>query len=85
MPYIKQEARPKLDGAIDELIAAVETDGELNYTVTRLVQGAAEKRGGGYAVFNALVGVLECAKLEFYRRVVRPYEDRKARENGDVL
>ena len=31
-----------------------------------------------------LIGVLECAKLELYRRVAAPYEDDKIDENGDV-
>lgn len=26
----------------------------------------------------------ECAKLEFYVRIVRPYEDQKLHDNGDV-
>lgn len=30
------------------------------------------------------VGALECCKLEFYRRVAVPYEDRKIKSNGDV-
>ena len=29
-------------------------------------------------------GVLELVRLEFYRRVVAPYEDMKREENGDV-
>ena len=29
-------------------------------------------------------GALECAKLEFARRIVAPYEDAKIKENGDV-
>lgn len=29
-------------------------------------------------------GAIECAKLEFVRRVVSPYEDQKILENGDV-
>jgi len=37
-----------------------------------------------YAHLNEVVGVLECAKLELYRRVVAPYEDQKMTESGDV-
>ena len=29
-------------------------------------------------------GVVECVKLEFYRRAVAAYEDEKCKENGDV-
>jgi hypothetical protein len=31
-----------------------------------------------------LVGVLECAKQELYRRILIPYEDAKIELNGDV-
>ena len=31
-----------------------------------------------------MVGVLECAKLELYRRMAAPYEDEKIEDNGDV-
>lgn len=31
-----------------------------------------------------LLGAIEAAKLEFYRRVAAPYEDKKCMENGDV-
>jgi hypothetical protein len=37
-----------------------------------------------YFNYNRAVGVLECIKLEFYRRMVGPYEDTKIRESGDV-
>lgn len=31
-----------------------------------------------------MVGALECAKLELYRRIAIPYEEQKIQENGDV-
>jgi len=31
-----------------------------------------------------VIGALEACKLEFYRRAVVPYEDKKIKENGDV-
>jgi hypothetical protein len=84
MPYIDQDARHRLDGG-----EAPANAGELNYAVTRLVDAylarAAEVSGRvRYAHLNEAVGVLECAKLELYRRVVAPYEDEKIAESGDV-
>ena len=38
----------------------------------------------GESRINELVGVLECAKIELYRRIAAPYEDDKSRINGDV-
>ena len=40
--------------------------------------------GLNYANANKLMGVLECSKLELYRRLIAPYEDTKVNENGDV-
>lgn len=81
MPYVKKSDRPRLDGG-----GAPETPGELNYLVTRLVDGYLGRKGVSYAILNEAIGVLECAKLELYRRVVAGYEDRKIAdpENGDV-
>ena len=37
-----------------------------------------------YAKLAIITGVLENIKQEFYRRVASPYEDLKAKQNGDV-
>jgi hypothetical protein len=84
MPYVTQEARSRLD-----LGESPGDAGELNYALTRLVdqylcaRAAAEDRTR-YAHLNEAIGVLECAKLELYRRVAAPYEDQKRSESGDV-
>lgn len=80
MPYIDTDARERLDGG-----GSPETPGELNYAITRLVDEYLMRRGGiRYAHLNEVVGVIECAKLELYRRLAAPYEDRKIEEAGDV-
>ncbi len=84
MPYIDRAARDRLASS-----ALPEGPGELNYAVTRLVDAylsrLAESDGRTrYAHLNEAIGVLECAKLELYRRVAAPYEDTKIAENGDV-
>lgn len=80
MPYITQEARKRIS---EEMFP--ETAGELNYMITELCDHYV---GGidqiSYQRLNEIVGVLECAKQEFYRRVVAPYENYKVRVNGDV-
>ena len=78
MPYITQAARGTL-GVRDPA-----TEGELNYVITRLVDRFLQRYGRGYTTINQLIGVLECAKLELYRRIAAPYEDVKIQENGDV-
>jgi len=43
-----------------------------------------ERHDKKYQTFNDILGALEGAKLEVYRRVVGPYENGKMSENGDV-
>ena len=87
MPYIKQEDRAKYEKTLNELIELLKTqpteklDGELNYLITRILIGVYQPK---YFNYNRAMGVLECCKLEFYRRVVAPYEDIKIKESGDV-
>ncbi len=83
MPYIKQERRNEL---LHDLtgIASPDTAGELNFMFTKLAVDFCHQHGLSYARINDVIGALEGAKLEFYRRVAAPYEDTKIKENGDV-
>jgi uncharacterized protein DUF6899 len=81
VPYIKRADRDRL--ILPDL--AIETPGELNYLITVLAKRYLARHGRSYATINAIVGALECAKAEFYRRIAAPYEDAKAAENGDVF
>jgi hypothetical protein len=61
------------------------TPGELNFCITRMcLEYTGANWSPNYALFNEIIGVLECVKQEFYRRAVAPYEDKKIEENGDV-
>lgn len=84
MPYIKQDRRDTLQVTFLDPTAKIETVGELNYMLTKLIQFYAGEKGTSYQTINDIVGALEGAKLEFYRRVASPYEDEKIKENGDV-
>ena len=80
MPYISQKRR-------DAILAGAEPKdaGELNFAITILVDRFLQNKGGlRYAHINEVVGALECAKLELYRRIAVPYEDQKIQESGDV-
>ena len=79
MPYITKDRRISKDHFPVPI-----TPGELNFMITLLIQRYMEKREPNYQTFNDVLGALEGAKLEFYRRVVVPYEDEKIIENGDV-
>jgi hypothetical protein len=42
------------------------------------------KDGWRYKWINRAVGVLDCLKFEFYRRLAAPYEDKAVARNGDL-
>lgn len=93
MPYIKKELRDTLVPAIGELLGRLgelepdQLDGALNYTVSELVSHAfnPQIKNWSYVDIARAVAVFECAKLEFYRRVAVPKENRAIAENGDTL
>ncbi len=79
MPYIaKNEREILLEGLIDPA-----NPGQVNYLITYAVDKYITQQGLSYTSINEMIGVLECAKLELYRRVAF-YEDKKMEENGDV-
>lgn len=77
MPYIKKEQRFTVNIVTGE-------PGHLNYAITKLCDNYLRFVGKNYRTINDVVGALECAKQEFYRRVVVPYEQKKIEANGDV-
>ena len=80
MPYVNDFERPTLDKE-----SFAETEGQLNYEITTLVSSFIQKHGGmRYSRVNEVIGAMECAKLELYRRLAAPYEDKKCQENGDA-
>lgn len=92
MPYIKQERREEYDNLVDEIARRVyklncddctQFCGDVNYIITTLLEKTF-KDNTCYSDCNEIVGILECAKLEFYRRKAAPYEDTKVELNGDV-
>lgn len=85
MPYIIKERRPLIDDTtLHNMHKVLESKGELNYALTRVILAYLKKHGNSYSTQNDIVGALDCAKAEFQRRVMGPYEDRKIEENGDI-
>ena len=97
MPYIIQDKREQVNTQLGYLIDAITEasagdvsalPGILNYCVTVMIKATYRAVTGkkvlSYADHNSAVGMLECCKMEFYRRDTAPYEDQKVRENGDV-
>ena len=87
MPYIKQSRRDELNGSIRDLLNKLGVEasaGDLNYCISMLIHFYVHPKGLKYESLNAAVGILECAKQEFIRKVVSPYEDKKIAENGNI-
>ena len=90
MPYIKNETRPTIDvhilPLVKRLAEAGHIDGELNYTISKLLHEWILSRPTGlrYAAIADVEAALNCVSKEFYRVVAGPYEDIKIKENGPV-
>lgn len=97
MPYIRSDQRLELDQQIIMLLYALnmlhlndgddhtKKDGSLNYIITKLLSESLQLDNPKYHKFNTAIGILECAKMELYRRLIASYEDEKIKENGDVF
>ena len=82
MPYINKKDRNKFIG-IDTFIP--DTVGELNYLFSMLCLNYLKKKGEKYQTYNDIIGALECAKLEIYRKKISKYENKKIKNNGDIF
>jgi hypothetical protein len=90
MPYLTKHARKRLDTHITALIEVlleegISIPGGLNYAICRVADGVTAANGESYNLYNTLLGSVEAAKLEIYRRMVAPYEDLKQKQNGEVF
>lgn len=92
MPYItenyRESLRPLIDALADEIIRLHKEhpeqtrDGLLNFSFTEVLNKTFPN--ARYTDLNEIIGVLECTKLEYYRKRAAPYEDIKEAQNGAV-
>ncbi len=82
MPYIKKVSREYLDFYLVDISRGINSTGDFTYCIFKLMKILSKEKN--FAKLSSLIGGLECAKEEFYRRIVAPYEDEKIKENGDV-
>jgi len=95
MPYVDSEYRDRLDTPLNllaEVIAAIADEeaiipcGLINFSICRIVHYLFKIWGDySYSDINDVIGALECAKQEIYRRLAVPYENKKKKQNGDVF
>ena len=89
MPYIKKQDRKKFDKHINSLIKEIKKskvenqDGQVDYIITKILKEIYSKNKTFFNL-NRAVGVLNSVMLEFYRRVVAPYKNKKIKQHGDV-
>lgn len=93
MPYIPQDDRPTYDALIEELAKLLSQQqpdkrkGHANYVITQIARkawGVDYPENESYSNYADIIGTLECARLEIYRRWVADYEDKAIAKNGDV-
>jgi len=86
MPYITQTDRESLDYVEDAIRNSPPTSaGEIQYLIALLIKGYMSNSDYRYQTMNDVMGALNGANLEFYRRYVGPYEDECIKKNGDVI
>lgn len=90
MPYIEQEERDQIDPKLEELLMHMGplTPGQFVYIIYQIAlwqatNGGVDKLPVNWTKCNEIVGNIDCAGKEFYRRVVGPYEGEAIAKNGD--
>ncbi len=82
MPYIDDDwKRGQLDGIVEALAERVESGGQLNYAICRLL---IHLDPDGYHDMRANLADIREALQEYRRKVLAKYEDTKEKENGTV-
>lgn len=86
MPYVDKSSRDKFrDVDFPYIVSRISKIGELNYLITKLVLCFMRFSGESYRTYNDIIGVLECVKLELYRKQASYYEDNKEKVNGGIM
>jgi hypothetical protein len=80
MPYIKQDRRSEVQSGRDARVK-----GELTFVVFREALRYLEAHGVSYETISDAKSALQDAADEVHDRILRPYEDDKIEENGDVF
>lgn len=93
MPYIKSDERSRIHqieyGDLQLPMGKINYEqiynaGELQYAIAIMIKSYVERTGLCYQTCNDIMGALDGAQKEFYRKVVAPYEDKKIDENGGI-
>jgi len=78
MPYISKKNRTDLENRLPN------NPGELQYLMAVMFKEYIYHHGLRYQTINDIMGALAGAQMEFYRKVVVPFEEKKLAKNGGV-
>lgn len=85
MPYIDPQTRDRLsDPDLPPRARLALNAGELTYQLQQVLLAYIKGHELKYQTLAECLGALEGAKLDLIERVVKPYEERKCEDNGDV-
>jgi len=85
MPYIAEEDREGFQHIPAALsLNGIDTAGELQFVIALAIAEYLKDKPHRYQTMNDVMGALNGANQEFYRRVVAPYETKCIEKNGDV-
>ena len=83
-PYIPTKRREEIAKG-----STPQSAGELNDKITSVILEYLYEINcsspNTYSDYNEIIGVLECCKLEIYRKRISKYEDMKCTQNGEVF
>ena len=84
MPYIKDKDKAEMSDAINDLRIWILSKGDLNYAICELVGKIILDTGISYTNISEWIDGVHGAEEELRRRLLNPYENFKAVQNGDV-
>lgn len=84
MPYIKKIDREKFEESLHDIAINIKSKGEFNYCIYKLMKLFIYYNKENYDNYATCMSSVVGALLEFNRREISEYEDRKIEENGDV-
>lgn len=82
MPFLSPMQKAEVNEKMKE--GRCLNEGELTYVLTKLIVTNWHSGEGNYAALCQIIGALECTKMQFFKEIVVPYEEKKKQLNGDV-
>ena len=88
IPYIPKERREEYDQERQELVNKLLPSGflapDLTYVIYKLIKELCDREGYTWKAKATALMVLEAVKLEYYDKVIKPYEREAIKKSGDI-